>query len=178
MAQTRRGTAARGGAPSRGRSGRSAGTGGTNRNRADSRGNIYIYDNTARSLDVRRQLEEESRKQLSNVARKNRDKAHHMNPGYVVFLLGALCICAVVLINYIQLQSEITTRVKNISDLESNLNKLQLTNEEDYNRIVRSVDLEEIRKTAIGELGMTYAKEGQIITYESSGYDYMRRVNE
>lgn len=149
-----------------------------NRTRQGARGNVYVYGNTARQLDVRRQLEEAPRRQLSNETRKNRDKAQHMNPGYVLFLLGALCICAVVLINYVQLQSEITATVKNISTLESELNTMQLTNEENYNRIISSIDLEEIRKIAIGELGMTYAKEGQIVMYESAGNDYMRRVSE
>ena len=40
-----------------------------------------------------------------------------MNPGYVFFLLGALCICAIVLINYVQLQSEITTTANTISPI-------------------------------------------------------------
>ncbi len=149
-----------------------------NRTRNAARENLYIYDNTARDLQVRRQLEEAPRKKLSNETRKNRDKALHMNPGYVFFLLGALCVCAVVLLNYLQLQSDITTKVKNISRLESTLNTKQLANEEEYNRIISSVDLENIRKIAIGELGMSYAQEGQIITYESTGYDYMRRVSQ
>lgn len=159
---------------SRGRTSRNT----TNGKRNIARGNIYVYDSAARDLDVRRRLEEEPRKQLSHVTRKNRDKALHMNLGYVFFLMGALCVCAVVLLNYLQLQSELTTKVKNISSLERELNTRQLANEEDYNRIVSSVDLEEIRKIAIAELGMTYASEGQIITYESAGYDYMRRVSE
>ena len=147
------------------------------RTRRAAEGNIYMYDSGARALEVRRQLEEEPRKQLSRETRKNRDKALHMNPGYVVFLAGALCICALVLIDYLQMQSDITAKVKNISGMESELNSLQLANEENYNRVLSSVDLEEIRKIAIGELGMTYAGEGQIITYESVGNDYMRRVN-
>lgn len=150
----------------------------TNRTRRVSGSNIYMYDSTARALEVRRQLEEQPRRQLSHETRKNRDKAHHMNPGYVLFLMGALCICALVLMNYLQLQSDITTKVKNISRLESELNTRQLTNEENYNRIISSVDLEEIRKIAIGELGMRYAQEGQIITYDGAGSDYMRRVSE
>lgn len=151
----------------------------TNANRRNAAtSNLYVYDNTARQLDVRRQLQEAPRKQLSNETRKNRDKAQHMNPGYVLFLLGAVCICAIVLINYVQLQSEITTTVKQISTMESQLNTMRLTNDENYNRVVSNVDLEEVRKIAIGELGMTYAKEGQIITYENAGSDYMRRVSE
>jgi len=139
---------------------------------------LYIYDNTARNLDVRRQLEEEPRRQLSNGTRKNREKAHHMNLGYVFFLVAAMSICAIVLLNYIQLQSDVTTKVKTVSRLESTLNSKQVENEEAYNKVINSVDLEEIRKIAIGELGMTYAGEGQIITYENAGKDYMRKVSE
>ena len=36
---------------------------------------MYMYDNTARQLDVRRAIEEEPKKRLSTAARKNRDKA-------------------------------------------------------------------------------------------------------
>ena len=138
----------------------------------------YMYDNTARQLDVVRELQEAPRKQLSNETRKNREKATHMNVGYVLFLACALCVCAAVLMRYVELQSDLTTKVKQVSRLESQLNNLQLANEEDYNRVISSIDLEEIRKIAIGELGMTYAKEGQIIKYQKAGSDYMRRVTE
>lgn len=138
----------------------------------------YIYDNTARNYDVRRELNEAPRQKLSNEIRKNRDKAQHMNFGYVLFLMGALVVFASVLIGYVQLQSRITTTVKSISVMESQLNTLQIANEEKYNRIVSNVDLEEVRKVAIGELGMTYAGEGQIVTYENAGSDYMRKVSE
>ena len=40
----------------------------------------------------------------------------------------------------------------------------------------RVTDLEEIKRVAFQELGMTYPKEGQIVTYEASSYDYVRRV--
>ena len=135
----------------------------------------YIYDNTARNLDVVRRMEEEPRR-LSNEARKNREKAHHMSLGYVLFLMAALCVSAVILIHYIQLQSDLTNSTKEIALLESKLNDLKLTNDEEYNRIESSIDLEEIKRVAIGELGMTYAGEGQIITYSSVGADYMRQA--
>lgn len=139
---------------------------------------VYVYGNTARQLDIKRQLEEQPRKQLSHEVRKNRDKARHMNLGYVVFLMGALCACAFILVNYIQLQAELTNKVRNIALLESELNTKKLANDEEYSRITSSVDLEEIKRIAIGELGMTYAKEGQIITYTTEGNDYMRKVTE
>lgn len=154
----------------------------TNGGRAGTgRGNgssVYIYDNTARRLDVQRELKQEPRRRLSHETRKNRDKARHMNLGYVVFLVAAFCTCGFILINYIQLQSELTNRTKGLASLESRLNTMKLTNDEDYSRITSSIDLEEIKKIAIGELGMTYAKEGQIITYNGVENDYMRQVGE
>lgn len=136
----------------------------------------YIHDNTARNMDVRRQLQEAPRKELSRETRKNRDRANYMSLGYVAFLLAAVAVCALVLINYVQLQSELTNKTKEVARLESRLNNLKIENDEAYNRITSNIDLEEIKRIAIGELGMTYAEEGQIITYSGIGTDYMRKV--
>ena len=135
-----------------------------------------MYDNTARQLDVRRAIEEQPKKRLSTAARKNRDKAVYMNLGYVTFLVVAMLVTASVLINYIQLQSQITNNVEQISYLERQLNDLKLANDEEYSRITSSIDLEEIKRIAIGELGMQYASEGQIVTYTNEGSDYVKQV--
>ena len=99
-----------------------------------------------------------------------------MNLGYVLFLVAALVSAAIILISYIQIQSQITLSVKNIAAMESELNDLRLTNDEDYARAASSVDLDEIRRVAIGELGMRYAKEGQIINVSGEGNDYVRQL--
>lgn len=138
--------------------------------------NLYVYGNTARELDVRKAIHQKSRREKLNAARKNREKASHMNPGYVLFLAAAMLISAFVLIGYIQLQSDITNSMNHIASLESELNDLRLSNDEEYSRIESSVNLEEIKKIAINELGMTYAGEGQIVEYSSEGSDYVRQV--
>ena len=139
-------------------------------------GQRYMYDSTARQLDVRRAIHEEPKKRLSAATRKNRDRAVYMNLGYVSFLVAAMLVTAMVLINYIQLQSQITNNVTEISSLESQLNDLKLANDEEYSRITSSIDLEEIKRIAIGELGMQYASEGQIVTYTNEGSDYVKQV--
>ena len=48
--------------------------------------------------------------------------------------------------------------------MESELNSLKLSNDEEYSRITSNINLEEVKRIAIGELGMTYAAEGQVIT--------------
>lgn len=138
----------------------------------------YIEGNTARKLDVRRAIEEEPRRRLSNTARKNRERAYHMNFGYVAFLVLAMFVAAYVLIGYIQMQADMTTQVEQIAALESELNSLRLANDEELVRINSGIDLEEIKRIAIGELGMVYAAEGQIINYTNEGSDYVRQLGD
>ena len=137
----------------------------------------YIYGSAARKVDLQRQLEEAPRRQSVEV-RKNREKAHHMSAGYVFFLVTALFASAFILINYIQLQAELTNLTKTVATKESELNSLKISNDETYNRIINRVDLEEVRRIAVEELGMVYAQEGQIIVYENETNDYMRKVSE
>lgn len=136
----------------------------------------YVAGSAAKQLDITRAIQEKPKKQLSHAARKNREKARHMNPGYVLFLMGALMLTGFVLIGYIRLQSDITNSIKNISRLESQLNTLKLENDEEYSRVQSAVDLEEIKRIAIQELGMTYAKEGQVVEFSAEGNDYVRQV--
>lgn len=147
--------------------GRSAGTAKYNRN-------TYVQGTSVQKADIRRQPEA-PKKQLSHTTRKNRDRAHHMNLFYVLFLSAAMTVTGVVLIGYIQMESAITQSVKQIAALESRLNNLKTENDEALGRIESSIDLEEIRRIAITELGMTYAGEGQIVEIPDEGSDYVRQ---
>ncbi len=138
--------------------------------------NVYVYGNTARKLDVQRQIEAEPGRQVHPVVRKNRERARHMNAGYMFFLAVAMCTAAWILVNYIQLQADLTNLTRSVAEKQSELNNLKLANDEEYNRIISSIDLEEIKRIAIGELGMTYAQEGQIVLYVNEDNDYMRQV--
>ena len=143
------------------------------------RHDAYIDGNTVRKFSVEEEIRKPSEtKELSHSTRKNRDKALYMNLGYVLFLIAALVSAAVILISYIRIQSDIIISVKNIASMERELNNMRLSNDEDYARAASSVDLEEIRRVAIGELGMRYAKEGQIINVSGEGNDYVRQLAE
>lgn len=150
----------------------------TYRNGTEIQGNTVRKSNHVIKTDTAKPVHVVPSKKISHAARKNRDKAIHMNLGYVMFLSFALLIAGFILISYIRLQSDITSSVKNIAKLERQLNNLKLDNDEEYSRIVSSVNLDEIKRIAIQELGMTYANEGQIIAYSSKGNDYVRRYAE
>ena len=143
------------------------------------RRSVYVAGSTARRLDVVEELQRPRRpKELSNAVKKNRDKAVYMNFGYVLFLTASLLVAGVVLINYIQLQSQITTSVKRVASMESELNNLKVANDEEISRIESSIDLDEIRRIAITELGMTYPDESQIVTVPDEGSDYVRQLTD
>ena len=137
----------------------------------------YLEGTAAKQLE--RGFEAEKlpvRKKVSNTTRKNREKMFHMNLGYVAFLVIALALATFTLCGYIELQSGITNHVKQISEMEAEYNSLKMANDEEYNRITSSVDLEKSRAIAIGELGMVYAQDGQIIQIENTETDYVHQT--
>lgn len=136
----------------------------------------YIQGTAVRKIAVQEPQRRVPAKHSANEVRKNRDKARHMSAGYVMFLAVALCAAAFILVNYIQLQADLTTLTRSVAEKASQLNTLKLSNDEEYSRIVSGIDLEEIKRVAIGELGMVYVQEGQIVNYEYENGDYMRQV--
>ncbi|MGN0168295.1 MAG: cell division protein FtsL [Acetatifactor sp.] len=138
----------------------------------------YVYGNTVRKIAPAVPFEDVPERHPAPAVRKNREKARRMSFGYVLFLAAAMCTAAFVLIHYIQLQGELTQKTKSVAAKEVQLNNLKVANDEEYNRITSSIDLEEIKRVAIGELGMIYAQEGQIVTYTNEKNDYMRQVGQ
>lgn len=141
-------------------------------------GEYYIDGSAVRKIDVRKEIEEAPITRTSHTVRRNREKAAHMNVGYVAFLALALCAASVILIGYIRLQAENTAALETIAQKESQLNALRLANDEEYSRIISSVDLEYVKDVAINELGMQYAQEGQIVEVETQGDDYVRQYRD
>ena len=102
-------------------------------------------------------------------------RLRYRNAAYVLFLTVAFAVTSVMLIGYIRLESSITQSVKQVAALQSQLNNLKTENDEMKNRIDSSINLEEIRRIAITELGMTYAGQGQIVEIPDDGSDYVRQ---
>ncbi len=112
-----------------------------------------------------------------HVHETQRRRRHHMSLGYLLFLSFAMVLMVGTLVFYISLQAQVKNSVKNIATLESQLNNLKQDNDEAYNRANGNVDLDEVKRIAIQEYGMTYATEGQIVTYsDGGGNDYVRQV--
>lgn len=140
--------------------------------------NQYVQGNAAKQLDVVTAIQEKEVRKLSTSARKNREKAFHMSFGYVLFLSLALLLSSYVLIGYIELQASITSTKKVIAELEVEYHNLKVKNDEEYSRINSLVDLDEVKRIAITELGMKYATEEQIVFYDSNESDYVVQLRD
>lgn len=136
----------------------------------------YIDGNTVRSpkqLPAAR-----PKKKISQSARKNRQRALGMSPGFVVFLA---LICAATLfacVHFLQMKAEITGKVKTVATLESELNQLKADNDAYYSQVTSSEDLNAIKAKAIHKLGMKYPSEDQIKTYETERSSYVRQYQD
>ncbi len=139
---------------------------------------VYVQGNTARRLQAVPHREDAPVKKVSARTRKNRERVRHMSIGSVLSMACAMVAAGIMLTWYLTLQSDITNSMNQIARLESRLNELKMANDENYSRIANSVDLEEIKRVAIQELGMIYAKEGQIITFNGEDSDYVRQTGD
>ena len=62
--------------------------------------------------------------------------------------------------------------------MQRELAVLRENNTSEYNAVMDSVNLDEIRERAQNELGMVYASPDQIIEYEDPATDYVKKYEE
>ena len=141
---------------------------------------VYVDGSAARKLQsvpIKRESREKVQNPINDSLQVKRAQVRTspMKLGYLLVLALAIISVGYVLVGYVELQSDITNRTYNISQMENRLNNARLSNDDKYTKIMSSIDLEEIKNIAINELGMRYAKEGQVVTYSGEGSDYVRQ---
>lgn len=101
-----------------------------------------------------------------------------MNPAFAVFLafsvFATLSACTMLL----TMQAKVTNQSKTITVLQSELEALRDDNNAFEARLNSSVDLEQIRDTAMNQLGMVYPAEGQVVYYNLTESDYVRQYRD
>jgi cell division protein FtsL len=112
---------------------------------------------------------------MSSEVRRNRARAAGINKAFVGFLAVVSVIVLFVSVQYLQLKADITSSIKQVASLESELSQLKEENDAYYSQVTNSVDMNEIRKIAIGRLGMKYPGEDQTETYQTARSSYVRQ---
>lgn len=129
-------------------------------------------------VDRRKIQENQRRKSRRNAIKRNRERALQMSSGYVMFLSLCVAVVAFAAVSLIQIQSQVTQRMKNIATLQGQITDLKADNDARYKEIVTSVDLDYIKEVAITELGMQYATEDQIVYYSVENNNFMDQYSD
>lgn len=139
----------------------------------------YIEGNTVRKLHPVKDLEagerQKPKKKVSYRVRRNQERALQMNMPYVFMLTVALVCTLYLCINYLQVQSTMTTRIHNIETIEKELEFLKSENDAAETRINTSLDLDYVYRVATEELGMVYPNKNQVILYNKTESEYVRQ---
>ena len=152
--------------------------------RADRSGagnSFYVYGSAVpkqETLPRRTAKEKPVWKQTSSQVKKNRNRALGINSAYAVFLSVAAVLAVFICVFFLRLQSDIVNQAETITALQEELNMLTEENDTAYQAAEDSVDLEEVRRKAVNELGMVYAAQGSVVEYESPAEDYVKQYSE
>lgn len=149
-------------------------------NYSHGRQRAYVYGNTVRKEELAARLKEAPSFEtlLEQEGEERRRKRAGINLSFALFLCVAILVMGYALVSYLTIQSDIANLVDNISGYEQTLNNLTLENDDNYSKMVNTVDYDVIRKVAIEELGMVYASKEQIVTYTRERSDYVRQLND
>ncbi len=143
---------------------------------------MYVYGSAVENQQVLPQRMPESRpvreKQTSRQVRKNRNRALSINPAYAGFLAVAAVVAVLVCVCYLKLQSDTVNRLENIASLQDELNALTEENDTALQAAEDAINLEEVRAKAVGELGMVYASQGNVIEYDAPANDSVTQYSD
>lgn len=141
-------------------------------------GNEYIAGNTVRktepyNIPAQKDRERRAAQERKAAIRRNRQKQMAIDAGYMFFLTIAVMATMVVCINFIRLKADVERSTKDLAYVKEEVIDLKAKNDAAYNKVLTSIDYEEIRRIATKEYGMVPAGQNQIIEYESDMEDYM-----
>ena len=121
-----------------------------------------------RRESIQRQAQKEQEKGLISLGRG-------VNFFGMVMLAGALLATVYFCIGYLQLRAESTRLDKSIAALESELAMMLDANRAMTNSITSDVDLERIYQTAVGEMGMVFPNNNEVLVYDPADLGYVRQ---
>ena len=151
------------------------------RRASDKSRQTYVNGTAVRKLQVvenPRRSRRERPDRRPRVHHHQRERVQYLSIGHSLFLTAVAVLALWVCAGYLKLQAENSARMKNIVALEAKLSELKAENDDEYNRVTTSVDLEKVREIAINELGMVYAEADQVVLYDGQGSDYVRQYED
>lgn len=142
----------------------------------------YVDGNTVRKLkvapDIRREEEQYEIPQRRLKERSRKKALSGISFASLVVLTVAIITTVYVCVDYLMVQNQVTVMNKQIVSLEKQVSVLTKENDAAMEAINTAVDLDEIYRVAVEELGMVYPNKNEVITYQSGSADYVRQYED
>lgn len=125
------------------------------------------------------------REQRRGQTKKNRqgipaslDRALAFDLKYTIFVVSAVFIMVAACTTMLFMESRVKEQKDNINSLEAQLETIQADNAAYKASVENMYTLDEIYDVASNELGMVYARSGQIVYYEGANEDYVKQYQD
>lgn len=153
------------------------------RKRKNSHRTVYINDNLARKQEAYAQPAPMRREVIKEQPDQGKGQVHEskVNKGlsasfgfaFTVVMAAAMVVIFLTLAKYISLNIDISNKSKELASLRKELSTVTMENDNIEMAINSSIDYDYIYKVATEELGMVYASQSQIVTYEHNDGEYV-----
>lgn len=127
-----------------------------------------------RQRDIENAREERARK----TRQRRLEQSKSINLSTFVMLAAVVGVMLYLCVGYIKAQSSVTALNNEIISLETKHDALKAKNDSDLKEIEATVDLQKIYDIATKELGMVFANNNKIVTYENNESAYVRQYED
>ncbi len=142
----------------------------------------YVDGNTVRKLsvapDIRREEEQYEIPRRSPKHHSQQKTLSGISFTSLIVLTVAIIATVYVCVDFLMVQNQVTIMNKQIVSLEKQITTLTKENDAAYEAVNTAVDLDEIYRVAVEELGMVYPNKNEVITYQSGSADYVRQYED
>ena len=101
-----------------------------------------------------------------------------VNVPYVLMLLAVTLLFAYLCFSYLKLQASINASMNRIANMKEQLTKVRSENAVRENRLSAQMDLEEVYRIAVEEMGMTYPLDNEVVIYTEQMREYVRQYED
>lgn len=148
----------------------------------------YVEGSTVRKIDTapEREYVPERRRKAAPERQERRerrvnakvDRALAFDMRYTVFVVSSVLIMVCACLMMLYMESKINAQQRNINNMEAQLENIENDNAAYEMSLKNMYTLDDIYDVAANELGMVYAKKGQIVYYESANEDYVTQYQD
>ncbi len=134
----------------------------------------YIDGNTVRVENAQPQRKEEQEIRVRTEPQAVPVRVR-VNVPYVLVLLAVTLLFGYLCFSYLKVQASINASMNRIANMEEQLAEARSENAVRENRLDVQLDLNEVFRIAVDEMGMVYPDENEVVEYTEQMREYVRQ---